>query len=65
MRAEEGMWKFRPDWVDSMEDSTDGNGSMPGSGGGGVNAFCSGEAAKEWKCDAVVGNGGSEERLLD
>ncbi len=48
-----------------MEDSTEGNGSIPGSGGGGVSAFCSGEAANEWKCDAVVGKGGREDRLAD
>ncbi len=47
MRAEEGMWKFRPDWVESVDDSTDGKGIMPESGGGGVSAFCKGEAAKE------------------
>lgn len=66
VRAAEGMWKLRPDWVDSMEDSTEGKGSMPVSGGGGVRALCRGEAAKEWKWeDAAVGNGGREERLMD
>lgn len=64
MSAEECMWKLRPDWVDSMEDSTEGNGSVPGSGGGGVSAFCNGDAANEWKCDVVVVFGGNEERLV-
>lgn len=60
------MWKLRPDWIDSMEDSTEGKGSRPGSGGGGVSALCRGEAAKEWKWeDAAVGKGGREERLVD
>ena len=45
---EAGMWKFCPDPALSIDDSTDGNGSgsfgPSGSGGGGVKAFCSGEA---------------------
>lgn len=49
-----------------MEDSTEGKGSRPASGGGGVRALCRGEAAKEWKWeDVAVGNGGREERLMD
>jgi hypothetical protein len=43
-----GIWKFCPDPALSIEDSTDGKGSgsfgPSGSGGGGVRAFCSGEA---------------------
>ena len=66
VRAEEGKWKLRPEWVDSMGDSTEGKGSRPVSGGGGVRALCRGEAAKEWKWeDAAVGNGGREARLME
>jgi hypothetical protein len=39
------MWKFWPDSVDSIEDSTDGNGWRSDmSGGGGVSVFCKGDA---------------------
>jgi hypothetical protein len=36
--------------ADSMEDSTEGNGcNSDMSGGGGVKAFCNGEAVYDWK----------------
>jgi len=39
------MWKLVPDVADSIDDSTDGKGCRSdNSGGGGVNAFCSGDA---------------------
>lgn len=49
----EAMWKLAPD---SIDDSTEGKGwSSPTSCGGGVRAFCSGEAVYDWKCEAAKG----------
>lgn len=75
------MWKFFPETVEfeSREDSTDGNGSRSVSGppcgsyGGGVRAFCSGDAVYEsgWngRCDCIPGvdwkAGGREDRFFD
>ena len=39
------IWKLEPVPVDSMDDSTDGNGGISDmSGGGGVSVFCKGDA---------------------
>ena len=61
------MWKLCPDWADSIEDSTDGKGSIPSSGGGGVRVkvFCKGEALYVSKWLIAEANGGSEDRLND
>lgn len=62
------MWKFWPEPVLSIEDSTDGKGSgsfgPSGSGGGGVNAFCSGDAVYCcWKCPGGLNPGGKDDLL--
>lgn len=55
------MWKLAADAADSMEDSTEGKGcNSDNSGGGGVSACCSGEAAYEVNWAAT--KGGNEVR---
>jgi hypothetical protein len=55
------MWKLAAEAVDSIEDSTEGKGcSSDISGGGGVKAWCSGDAAYELNCAAT--KGGSDVR---
>ena len=61
------MWKLCPECEDSIEDSTDGKGSTPSSGGGGVSVrvFCRGEALYVSKWFIAGAKGGSEDRLKD
>jgi hypothetical protein len=63
------MWKLCPEPVLSIEDSTEGKGSgsfgPSGSGGGGVKAFCSGDAVYCccWKCPGGLNPGGKDDLL--
>lgn len=53
------MWKFWPEMVDSMDDSTEGKGcSSDISAGGGVSALFSGDAVYDCSCEAA--NGGND-----
>lgn len=64
---EECIWKLAPDCADveSSDDSTDGKGSGPSSGGGGVRARCKGEALYASWWERLLGKGGREARLTD